>query len=382
MMDDRTRKAPPIDCGMTHTSPSLTPASPSRRRPLRIVDRATRGTPAIRRSRFRFAHLPRKTHNFRWTCISSSHRRGLAEPLATDAQPEARKENLHTRYLPRRLRRHVRADHRRQGAARRYRSHRRGGEGLHHLRRGGEVRRRQGDPRRHGPEPGLARRGRRRHRHNQRADHRPHRHLQGRRRPQGRPHRRHRQGRQPGRAAGVTSSSAQAPRRSPARARSSPPAAWTATSTSSARSRSRRRSTPASPRCSAAAPAPPPAPPPPPARPAPGTCRMIEAVDALPMNLAFSGKGNARSPRRCSSRSWPAPCASSCTRTGARRRRRHRLRLRGRRARRPGDDPHRHAERIRLRRGHHRRHQGPHHPRLPHRRRGRRHAPDIIKVAG
>ena len=43
-----------------------------------------------------------------------------------------------------------------------------------------------------------------------------------------------------------------------------------------------------------------------------------------------------------------------------------------RRLRRAGDDPHRHAERIRLRRGHHQGVQGPHHPRLPHRRRGRR----------
>ena len=52
-----------------------------------------------------------------------------------------------------RLCRHVRSDHRRQGAARRYRSHHRGGKGFHHLRRGGEVRRRQGDPRRHGAVP-------------------------------------------------------------------------------------------------------------------------------------------------------------------------------------------------------------------------------------
>ena len=43
-----------------------------------------------------------------------------------------------------------------------------------------------------------------------------------------------------------------------------------------------------------------------------------------------------------------------------------------RRLRRAGDDPHRHAQRIRLRRGHHRGLQGPHHPRLPHRRRRRR----------
>ena len=40
--------------------------------------------------------------------------------------------------------------------------------------------------------------------------------------------------------------------------------------------------------------------------------------------------------------------------------------------RRAGRDPHRHAQRIGLRRGHHRGVQGPHHPRLPHRGRGRR----------
>ena len=95
-----------------------------------------------------------------------------------------------------RLCRHVRPHHRRPRAARRHRSHHRGREGLHHLRRGGEVRRRQGDPRRHGPEPGHQPAGRGRHRHHQCADPRPLGHRQGRCRPQGRPHRRHRQGRQ------------------------------------------------------------------------------------------------------------------------------------------------------------------------------------------
>ena len=56
--------------------------------------------------------------------------------------------------LPRRLCPDVRPDRRRQGAARRHRALHRGREGFHHLWRGGEVRRRQGDPRRHGPEPG------------------------------------------------------------------------------------------------------------------------------------------------------------------------------------------------------------------------------------
>ena len=43
-----------------------------------------------------------------------------------------------------------------------------------------------------------------------------------------------------------------------------------------------------------------------------------------------------------------------------------------RRLRHPGDDPFRHAERVGLRRGHRQGVQGPHHPRLPHRRRRRR----------
>ena len=91
-------------------------------------------------------------------------------------------------------------------------------------------------------------RGRRRHRHHQRADRRSLGHREGRYRPQGRPHRRHRQGRQPRHPAQAsTSSSARAPRRSPAKARSSPRAASTATSISSARSRSTRRSIAASP---------------------------------------------------------------------------------------------------------------------------------------
>ena len=96
----------------------------------------------------------------------------------------------------RRLCRHVRPDHRRPRAARRHRSHHRGREGLHHLRRGGEVRRRQGDPRRHGPEPGHQQAGRGRHRHHQCADPRPLGHREGRRRHQGRQGPRHRQGRQ------------------------------------------------------------------------------------------------------------------------------------------------------------------------------------------
>ena len=93
-----------------------------------------------------------------------------------------------------RLCRHVRAHHRRPGAAGRYRSHHRGREGFYRLRRGSEIRRRQGDPRRHGAVPGHQQAGRGRYRHHQCADRRPLGHRQGRRRHQGRLYQRHRQG--------------------------------------------------------------------------------------------------------------------------------------------------------------------------------------------
>ena len=100
--------------------------------------------------------------------------------------------------------------------------------------------------------------------------------------------------------------------------------------------------------------------------------RMLQAADAFPMNLGFFGKGNvscrpAEGAGRCRRlalklhEDWgTTPAAIDCCLSGRRR------------ARRPGGDPHRHAERIRLRRGHDRRVQGPHHPHLPHRRRRRR----------
>jgi urease subunit alpha len=78
---------------------------------------------------------------------------------------------------------------------------------------------------------------------------------------------------------------------------------------------------------------------------------MLQAAEGLPMNLGFFGKGNTSQPGRLkSSRSRPAPAGSSCTRTGAPPRRHRLLPARRRRARRPGRDPHRHAERVRLRR--------------------------------
>ena len=99
--------------------------------------------------------------------------------------------------------------------------------------------------------------------------------------------------------------------------------------------------------------------------------RMIEAADAFPMNLAFSGKGNASHPRALVEmiqagasclklhEDWgTTPAAIDCALSVA-------------------DDYDVQVmihtdtlERIGLRRGHHRRLQGPHHPRLPHR--GRR----------
>ena len=67
------------------------------------------------------------------------------------------------------------------------------------------------------------------------------------------------------------------------------------------------------------------------------------------MNLGFLGKGNASRPDgAATSRSRPAPAASSCTRTGARRRRRSTTAWRvADETRRAGRDPHRHAQRSR-----------------------------------
>ena len=99
-------------------------------------------------------------------------------------------------HASRRLCRHVRPDHRRSRPARRHRPDRRGGTRPHHLRRGGEVRRRQGDPRRHGPVAGVAGGRRGRYGDHQRADHRSLGHREGRCRDHQRPHREDRQGRQ------------------------------------------------------------------------------------------------------------------------------------------------------------------------------------------
>ena len=48
--------------------------------------------------------------------------------------------------------------------------------------------------------------------------------------------------------------------------------------------------------------------------------RMLQALDALPMNFGFLGKGNASLPQALVEQVEPAPWASSCTKTGAPRR--------------------------------------------------------------
>ena len=101
--------------------------------------------------------------------------------------------------------------------------------------------------------------------------------------------------------------------------------------------------------------------------------RMLEAAEAFPMNLGFLGKGNASLPAPLREQisagaiglklheDWgttPAAidnCLGVADEDG-----------------RAGRDPHRHAERIGLRRDLGRGVQGPHHPHLPHRGRGRR----------
>ena len=76
--------------------------------------------------------------------------------------------------------------------------------------------------------------------------------------------------------------------------------------------------------------------------------RMLEASEALPMNLGYLGKGNASLPRRWKSRSLPAPWGSSCTRTGAPPGRHRQLPHGGRQIRCTGGHTYRHPERIGL----------------------------------
>ena len=101
--------------------------------------------------------------------------------------------------------------------------------------------------------------------------------------------------------------------------------------------------------------------------------RMIEAADAFPMNLAFTGKGNASTARRARGDDPGRRLRAEAARGLGHDAGRHRLLPVGCGClRRAGDDPHRYAQRIRLRRGYDRGLQGPHDPRLPHGRRGRR----------
>ena len=101
--------------------------------------------------------------------------------------------------------------------------------------------------------------------------------------------------------------------------------------------------------------------------------RMIQAAEGFPMNLAFAGKGNASLPAALEEQIKGGRRGAEAARgLGNDAGRDRLLPRRRRRVRRPGDDPHRHAQRIGLRRGYHRRLQGPHDPRLPHRGRRRR----------
>ena len=118
----------------------------------------------------------------------------------------------------------------------------------------------------------------------------------------------------------------------------------------------------------------PPAPTPPPARPGPwNIARMLQAAERIPMNLGFLGKGNASRPEALVEQveagclglklheDWgTTPAAIDCCLSVAER------------VRRAGRHPHRHPERVGLRRGHAGGVQGPRHPHLPHRGRGRR----------
>ena len=77
--------------------------------------------------------------------------------------------------------------------------------------------------------------------------------------------------------------------------------------------------------------------------------------------------------RRCASRSRPAPAGLKVHEDWGSTPAAHRLALRGRRrVRRAGRDPHRHAQRGRVRRGHDRRDRRPDDPHVPHRGCGRR----------
>ena len=101
---------------------------------------------------------------------------------------------------------------------------------------------------------------------------------------------------------------------------------------------------------------------------------MIQAADALPVNLGFAGKGNASPPGGAGGDDQGRRLRAQAARGLGQRRRRRST------AASPSADDYDvpvtiHTDTLnesRLRRGHHQGHQGPHHPRLPHRGRRRR----------
>ena len=99
---------------------------------------------------------------------------------------------------------------------------------------------------------------------------------------------------------------------------------------------------------------------------------MLSATEGLPINLGIQGKGNSSSPKPLIEQSWPARRVSRSTRTRGPPRPRSGRAAGRRRVRRPGGGPHRHSERIRVRRRLDRRLRGPDDPHVPQRRRGRR----------
>ena len=242
------------------------------------------------------------------------------------------------------------------------------------LRRGGEIRRRQGDPRRHGAIAGHQQAGRGRYRHHQCADRRPLGHRQGRRRHQGRLYQRHRQGRQSRHPARRDHRDRPRHRRDrgrgqdPHRRRVRQPHPFHLPAADRARADVRRhldagrRHRPV----------------------ARHLCHHLHArplahgaddpvVRCLPGQSRHFRQGQRLAARRAGRDDQGRRlCAETARGLGHHAGGDRQLSFRRRRLRRPGHDPFRHAERIGLRRGHRKGVQGPHHPRLPHRRRRRR----------
>jgi urease subunit alpha len=226
--------------------------------------------------------------------------------------------------------------------------HHRGRTRPDHLWRGGEVRRRQGDPRRHGPIPGDAGRRGGGHRHHQRADRRPYRHLQGRCGPARRAHRAIGKAGNPDTQPGVdivigpgTEAIAGEGRILTAGGFDShihficpqqiEDALHSGLTTMLGGGTGPAHGTLAT-TCT------------------PGAWhigRMLQAADAFPMNLAFAGKGNASCPEGAGGTDPRPGLRAEAARGLGHDARRHRLLpVGGRRHGRAGDDPHRHAERI------------------------------------